>query len=191
MQLGEAIENRRSIRKFQDKPVPRELVGQVLEAATLAPSGKNAQPWEFIVLEGAARDKLPELITAGAEKVEAMGYSSGSAKNSARILEESGVIIVVYNPNGKANEDGNEYHRAMRSVDTQSVGAAIENMLLRATELGLGSLWICDVFFARAEIDAWLQRDGELMAAVALGWPGESPGPRPRKSWQEVTTWKE
>src|SRR5690554_4303151 len=125
MQVGEAIVKRRSIRRFQDKPIPRQLVEQVLEAATLAPSGKNAQPWEFIVLEGAARDKLPELITAGAEKVEAMGYSSGSAKNSARILEESKVIIVVYNPNGKANEDGNEYHRAMRSVDTQSVGAAI------------------------------------------------------------------
>src|SRR5690554_2299048 len=86
MKIGEAIIKRRSVRKYQSQPVPRELIGQVLEAATLAPSGKNAQPWEFIVLEGQEKDTIAEMMEAGAEQLEAMSGSSGSVRNSARII---------------------------------------------------------------------------------------------------------
>lgn len=189
MKTGEAISARRSIRKYKEEPVPRELIEQVLEAATLAPSGKNAQPWEFIVLEGADKDKLADLMIDGAEYVEKMGYNSGSAKNSARIIKEAHTAIMIYNPRHKPGEEQTEFHKIMWSVDTQSVGAAIQNMLLKATELGLGSLWICDVFFAQESINVWLKRDDEMIAAVALGWPDENPAPRPRKPWQEITHW--
>ena len=86
MKVGEAMSKRRSIRKFKAEPVPRRLVEEMLEAATLAPSGKNAQPWEFIVLEGEEKDEIADLVIAGAAKVEEMGYNSGSARNSARII---------------------------------------------------------------------------------------------------------
>jgi len=155
----------------------------------LAPSGKNAQPWEFIVLGGAAKDKLAELMVAGAEKVEALGHSSGSAKNSARIIRQAPVTIMVYNPRWKVDEDRTGINRIMWSVDTQSVGAAIQNMLLKAMELDLGSLWVCDVFFAEEQIGKWLKRDEEMVAAVTLGWPDEKPAARPRKPWQELTHW--
>lgn len=56
MDISQAISQRRSIRRFEDKPVPRELIEKILYAATLAPSGKNAQPWRFIVLEGKKKD---------------------------------------------------------------------------------------------------------------------------------------
>ena len=190
MKTGEAILKRKSIRKFTDKPVARDLIEQVLEAATLAPSGKNKQPWEFVVLEGEAVTKLADLVVAGAEHVEGLGHSSGSAKNSARIIKEAPVTIMVYNPDWKPDEDRTGMQRYMSSVDTQSVGAAIQNMLLKATELGLGSLWICDVFFADCAIGEWLERDDEMVAAVSLGWPGETPSPRPRKSWQAITQWR-
>lgn len=190
MKLSEAILKRKSIRAYESRPVPREMIEQVLEAATLAPSGKNAQPWEFIVLEGPAKEKLADLIIAGAEQVEAMGYSSGSAKNSARIIIEAPMAVMVYNPRQKQGAEQTEFQRIMWSVDTQSVGAAIQNMLLKATELGLGSLWICDVFFAREQISAWLGRDDEMIAAVTLGWPAEEPAARPRKPWQEITRWR-
>lgn len=75
------------------------------------------------------------------------------------------------------------------SVDTQSVGAAIQNMLLQAEELGLGTLWICDVFFAEQEINTFVGRHDELVATVAVGYRGEDPAARPRKIWQQVTTW--
>lgn len=189
MKVGEAMSKRRSIRKFKAEPVPRRLVEEMLEAATLAPSGKNAQPWEFIVLEGEEKDEIADLVIAGAAKVEEMGYNSGSARNSARIMKESQVVIMVYNPHLEAKDALSGVEKIMWTVDIQSVGAAIQNMLLKATELGLGSLWICDVFYAQAEISARLGRRDELVAAVALGWPDEDPSPRPRRPWREATSW--
>lgn len=99
-------------------------------------------------------------------------------------------MIMVYNPRRQMQDSIAGLEKVMWSVDTQSVGAAIQNMLLKATELGLGSLWICDVFFAQEAISAWLGRKDELIAAVALGWPDEEPSHRPRKSVKEVSFWK-
>ena len=77
----------------------------------------------------------------------------------------------------------------MNVVDVQSIGAAIQNLLLAAQDLGLGTLWICDVFYAYDELCAWLGETHQMIAAVALGYPDEQPNPRPRKSVDEVTTW--
>ena len=74
-------------------------------------------------------------------------------------------------------------------VNLQSIGAAIQNMLLAAVELGVGSLWICDVFYAYRELTAWLGETHQMIAAVSFGYPDEAPGPRPRKPVSEVTTW--
>ena len=187
MKIGEAIIKRRSERKYQSQPVPRELIGQVLEAATLAPSGKNAQPWEFIVLEGQEKDTIADMMEAGAEQLEAMSGSSGSVRNSARIIREAPVVIMVYNP--RKREGAGPLQQVLWTVDTQSVGAAIQNLLLKAVELGLGSVWICNVLVAREQISTWLGREDEMIAAVALGWPAEEPAARPRKPWQQVTQW--
>ena len=72
----------------------------------------------------------------------------------------------------------------------QSVSASIQNMLLAATEKGIGSLWICDIYFAYAELCKWLDSDGQLIAAVAFGYPDESPEERPRRSMEEVVEWR-
>lgn len=77
----------------------------------------------------------------------------------------------------------------MNSVAVQSIGAAIENLLLAAQDRGIGTLWICDVFYAYEELCTWLGETHQLIAAVALGYPDEQPGARPRKSVDEVTTW--
>jgi len=74
-------------------------------------------------------------------------------------------------------------------VDTQSIGAAIQNMLLAAQELGIGTLWICDVFYAYDELCAWLGQKNQMIAAVSLGYPDEQPNARPRKTVDEVTVW--
>ena len=62
------------------------------------------------------------------------------------------------------------------------------NMTLAATELGLGSLWICDTYFAYQELCSWA--GGELAAVMALGYPDEEPGPRPRKRLEEAAEWR-
>jgi nitroreductase len=73
----------------------------------------------------------------------------------------------------------------------QSVGAAIQNMLLAATELGLGSLWIADVWDAYPEINAWLGTDDQLVSAVSFGHPAVDPPVPARKPMEDVVRWIE
>lgn len=63
-------------------------------------------------------------------------------------------------------------------------------MLLTATEKGIGSLWICDIYFAYAELCQWLGDDGQLIAALAFGYPDEHPKARPRKKLEDVVEWR-
>ena len=66
----------------------------------------------------------------------------------------------------------------------------IENMTLTATELGLGSLWICNTYFAQYELNKWAKIDGEVCAALALGYADESPASRPRSKLESIVQWR-
>lgn len=104
------------------------------------------------------------------------------AYNTLHIMENAPVIIMVVNTNGRSpfavlNAD----ERFTQINDTLSIGASIQNMLLRAEELGLGSLWIGNTCFAYRELTEYMQIDTELIGAVALGYKAENPSARPRK----------
>ncbi len=182
MNTIEAIAQRRSIRQFKSTPVPDELIIKILNSAIQAPSGKNRQPWRFIVVK---EDKRPEMISimrAATGKVKKAGGDLGSSERTTDVMEQAPVTIFVFNPH--TDED-----RKYSVVDTQSVGAAIQNMLLVAQEFGLGTLWICDVFYAYNELCAWLGQTHEMIAAVSLGYTDEQPNARPRRPVDEVTVW--
>ena len=101
------------------------------------------------------------------------------------------MIILIVNPLGLGlNRVLTAEERVYELCNAQSVGAAIENMCLTATQLGLGSLWICDTYFAYEELCGWLQTDGELLAALAVGYADENPSPRPRKPLTDVVEWR-
>jgi len=190
MNTLEAIAQRRSIRKFKDIPVSDDIIVKILNAAVQAPSGKNRQPWHFIVVKQDQRAEMLRLMRAGIEKLKAQEVDTGSSEWTARIMEQAPVTIFVFN----ANEEWVERERTLGDifsnvVDVQSIGAAIQNILLAACELGLGTLWICDVFYAYQELVTWLGETHQMIAAVALGYPDESPAARPRKSINEVTRW--
>jgi len=185
MKTLEAIASRRSIRKFRDRPVPRELVERVLEATVQAPSGKNRQPWRFAVVEGEKCKEMVGVLREGIRKVKERGEDPGSSEWTATAMEQAPVTVFVFN--GEAV--GEEPHDGWNVVDVQSIGGAIQTMLLAAEELGVGSLWICDVFYAYNELREWLGRKEQMVAAVSLGYADEAPEARPRRPWQEVTTW--
>ena len=75
-------------------------------------------------------------------------------------------------------------------VNTQSIGAAIQNMLLKAEDLSVGSLWIANTFFAYPELTAFLETEHQLVAAVALGYADEQPNARPRKPLESLVTYR-
>ena len=185
-----AIATRRSIRRFLDQPLPEDVLRQILHAATLAPSGKNRQPWRFHVVQGAERQEMVRVMREGIARLEReFGVEPGSAYWTANVMERAPVTVFVYNPYA-GTWDAPGFPESLQILaDAQSAGAAIQNMCLAAQALGVGSLWICDVFEAIEELSAWLGESHQLVAALALGYADEAPGPRPRKSVEDVTTW--
>ncbi|MBG0770473.1 MAG: nitroreductase family protein [Anaerolineaceae bacterium] len=190
MDTFEAISKRVSIRKYQDKEIPQEMLDQILNAAILSPSGKNKQPWKFYVVRGEKRAEMVREMQKGMDRLGEQGINTGSARYTIRVMEQAPVTIFVFNPFSRhplSPRDVQEVYGDM--VDIQSIGASIQNMLLEATELGLGSLWICDVYFGYEELCAWLGEESELIAAVSLGYADHEPRPRPRKPVDEVTVY--
>ncbi len=190
MNTLDAIAARRSIRKFKSDPLPDETLQAILTAAIQAPSGKNKQPWRFVVVRG---DKVAEMVCImreGIAKAKAKGDNPGSSMWSANVMEQAPATVFIFNPHGMAPWLAHSIDQNFNDVvDIQSIGAAIQNMLLAAQDLGVGSLWICDVFYAYEELSAWLGETGQMIAAVSLGYADESPTARSRKPVEEVTRW--
>lgn len=190
MNTLEAMQARRSIRKFRPDAVSDDLVRKIIQAGIWAPSGRNRQPWQFYVVRGERRVEMMSAMQVGMEKKRAGGEYMGSSENSARIMAEAPVTLFVFNTQRENQSEPLPPSDLVRnSVDVQSIGAAIEHMCLAAVELGLGSLWICDIFVAYDELCAWLGEKHQLVAALSLGYPDESPAPRPRRAVDEVAVW--
>jgi len=152
-----AIETRRSIRKYlPDKPVTKEQLKQLLTAAMLAPSARNSRPWEFIAVTN--RDKLDEIVRIHP-------YAQMCKTATAAII-----VIGVPQENGLAG------------YFAQDCGAATENILLEAADMGLGTCW-CGVFPREERIKPFvelfdIQEPKVPFCVIAVGVPDEDPAPR-------------
>ncbi|MBT9778535.1 nitroreductase [Clostridium sp. MCC353] len=193
-----AIEDRRSIRKYKTDKVPQAIIEEILKAGILAPSSKNRQPWKFTVVTGDSKDEMISVMEIGLEREEREPLLPGSSKHlmgaehTLAIMNQAPVIIFITNPLGlDMNLTLSAEDRIYEICNAQSVGAAIENMTLTAAEAGLGSLWICDTYFAYKELCDWLGTGGELFAALAIGYADEAPSPRPRKDMVDVVEWRD
>ncbi len=190
MNTLESIECRRSIRKFKPDPIPDEIMQKILAAGLQAPSGKNRQPWHFTVVREEKRADMIQIMRQEIAKVKARGEDPGSSEWTTNVMEQAPITVFIYNPDGSHPWLAHSIDQMFSDlVDIQSVGAAIQNMLLAAYDLGLGSLWICDVFYAYEELTHWLGEKGELIAAASFGYPDESPAPRWRKPLDQVIRW--
>jgi len=187
MNTIETIAARRSIRAFKDEELPEEAVTKILAAASQAPSGKNRQPWRFAVIRGKKRAEMVSVLREAIAAFKSRGEDTGSAEWTANVMEQAPLTVFVFNAHGIDPWLEHSTDQIFQElVDVQSIGAAIENMLLAATDLGIGSLWIADVLCAVTELKTWLKEEGQLVAAVSFGVPDESPDARPRKPFDEV-----
>ena len=143
MDVFEAIQERRSIRNFQDTPIPREFLEKILEAGRLAPSAKNCEPWHFIAVTDAAKRKA---------------LSNGAW---ARFLTQSPLVIVACGDKKASPE--------WYAID---VALAVENMVLTAVSLGLGTC--CVGSFNEKEIKEELKipEKFDVLLMLAIGYPG-------------------
>jgi nitroreductase len=168
MDVLEAIHRRRSIRDFLDKPVPDDLLWQVIEAGTWAPSAGNMQAWEFVIVrDPQARRKLVDTTDAG--------ITARAGVHTQEWLMKAPVIIVVcYDVKRMGGRYGQKGRELMTKLDCMG---CVENMALAATHLGLGSC--CVVGFDPQALKEALPIPKELtpLLLVAMGYSGFEPQP--------------
>lgn len=144
MELIESINNRRSIRNFKSTNISNEIIEDLINSARLAPSAKNRQPWEFMIVKGITKNKIADIMLKQLKQskvnLEREIYNANSSvKATANIMKQAPILILVFKP----KEDN------WLISDSLSIGAAIEHICLRATDLELGSLWIRDIVYTR------------------------------------------
>lgn len=156
METAEAIRNRRSVREFTGDPVSADELDRLLEAARWAPSGLNNQPWRFMHITDRS------LIVELSELTRYRGVVAGAT-----------ALIAVF-------LDATEMYD--RTKDLMSAGAAIQNILLAAHDIGLGACWLGEILARRADVESLMDvsSDLEFVALIALGRavPRERPGVR-------------
>ena len=192
------IEERRSIRKYKNKNVSHEQIETIVKAAILAPSAKNRQPWKYIVYTGEEKSKLLDVMENALENenknhtlLPKSSFGLPDAFNTLHIMREAPVVIIIMNTNGKSPyEPIDTDERVSEICDSLSIGASIENMILKATEIGLGTLWIANTCFAYEDMVDFINSSGQLIGAVTVGYADENPLPRPRKSIDEVLEYR-
>ena len=118
-------------------------------------------------------------------------YGLPDAFHTLRIMREAPVLIMIENTNGTSPYlEIDTDHRVTEICDTLSIGASIQNILLTATELGYGTLWIANTCFAYNELVDFMSIKGQLVGAISLGIADEAPEQRPRKDFSEVVEFR-
>ena len=150
MEILNAIKNRYSCRNYLDKPVEKEKLDLIFQAARLAPSAKNLQDWKFV----AVTDKKTKAKLAAA------------AKNQ-KFLQDAGAIIVACSNSDYVMTCGQK----IGSID---VAIALDHISLQATELGLATCWIGSFFPDKVRVLLGIPQDVEIIELMALGYPADA-----------------
>ena len=205
MDLFDAIQGRKSIRRFKQQPVPDADINRILDAGRLAPSANNTQPWSFVVI----RDKalLAKMAGAVREMIDRMVPFAGDEKQAQRLaaykgsyytfFEHAPVVIAVFMEGYSAGTDrllarmgysAGDIKRLRPLPGLQSVSAAIQNMLLAVHALGYGSCWMTGPLVAQESFEKLLGygKDKFIAALLPIGVPDENPPARSRKPLEEV-----
>lgn len=168
MSILDIIKERRSVRKFKADPIPEESLQRVLDAARFSPSGKNLQPWKFILVKDESLKK--RLVEASV--------------GQTFIAQAPVVIVACAFPDRCYSRMGNY----MKSWPVD-VAIAFEHLMLQAQEEGLGTCWIGA--FEEREVKSVLHvpEGVRVLALTPLGYPDEKPAPRGRKDLQEIISY--
>ena len=164
MNVFEAVKTRRSIRRYKARPVEKEKLTKILEAARLSPSASNNQPWHFVAI--ADKETRESLFPA---------------YNRDWFVTAPVIIVACATPSEAwSRQDGEEYWK----VD---VAIAMQNMVLVAHELGLGTCWIAAFKEEKVKEVLGIPEEMRLIAMTPLGYPAEEKEPvSERKPMEEI-----
>lgn len=156
--FSELVQSRRSIRKYQNKPVEREKILQCIEAARLAPSAENVQPWRFIILDD------PEVLKQFSTHAFSGIYSP------TRFAAKAPVIIVIL---AKLDVLANRIGKQIQGIHFYllDLGIAGEHFVLQARELGLGTCWIGWFNIKKVRKFLKIPRTYKIVSLISMGYP--------------------
>jgi len=196
MDIYEAINGRRSIRRYQTTKVEDEKLVRLAKAAIAAPNGGNAQPWDFIfVTEPELRTKLAKMLEdvhgeyfGKARKDNLEGERLEKMVSVYGKMADAPVLLVVC-MNIKLEQLHKPYESWTAKYSEHSIAAALENLMLAAVAEGLGTCWLGTPCWKSGIIKELLgiPENVEILAMTPIGYPDESPKARPRKPVEEVT----
>lgn len=186
------IHMRHSVRQFDDRDVSDENIRLILDAANQAPSAHNQQSWQFITIKGEKKRELSRLVSHKASLFPKP--SSSILRMAARSLGNAPVVIAVINTGGLIRHGSElfqiERERSwdfFRTMEIQSSAAAVENLLLAATSIGLGSVWLGILYLIKNEVLEFLgEEKGEFMAVIPIGYPKKQKGGPKKKALEYV-----
>ena len=198
MELSQVIRERHSCRTYLPSPVTDEQIKQIVEAGRLAPSSKNAQQWKFVCIKTETESHdialmLENFYLKNKNNPElSMGASSVYA--TGKTLEQCPAIILVFTDCERINRTKVEDISAILSI-----GAAVENMMLTATDMGLGCLWIADTIYVHQELadyildklkgtkyENFIDKSNRLICSMAVGEMGEPRHITSRKNLDDI-----
>ena len=179
MTAKECIKERRSIRKFADTPVSRDVIADIVETASYAPSWKHTQITRYIAVEGELKDKIADECT------------SAYAKNGEIIKNAPMLIAVTFIKNRSGFERDGSYSTPKEGGwQMFDAGVASEAFCLAAYEQGLGTVIMGIFDEAKAASLLEVPEERELVALIPIGYPAESPAAPKRKSVEELLSFK-
>ena len=183
----QSIHRRHSVRHFTKQQIRDEDLNTILDAANRAPSAHNQQSWRFIILRGRKKHELAELVSNQSGNFPRP--SSILLRMAARSILSAPLVVAVANT-GELIRHGSDLFQVdkesardfFRTMEIQSSAAAVENLLVAATSLGIGSVWLGILFLMKQEVLSFLgEPAGEFMAVVPLGYPAKTTeGPKKR-----------
>lgn len=203
MSVKEAIEIRRSIRRYKPDPIPDTVMHELIEAARLAPSGSNAQPWRFMIIsDSQQRADIARLGGNQRQLVEApvimvccgdLTRMTDEQRNKRRselrdagVYDDIGIQATGWLQSRYTQAQSTEDLKRFIPNVQANVFIAIEHIVLRASSLGLGTCWVGA--FDHEKVHTYLQLPDHLFIVMLLpvGYPAQNPKPRARLSIEEI-----
>jgi nitroreductase len=191
-----ALERARAVRSYVERPVPREIVTRLVQAACAAPSPRNTQPWEFVAVQDpSVRGHLTDALAPRATELESLATDmpDGPQKRMlvagarlARSVGEAGLIVFVCGWPVQMPPPHDEDEVLLSALFT-----AAQNLRIAARALGLGSTFTNMHVHAEARIREILgiPEDVRIAATIPVGWPADEQGPVRRRPVADILHW--
>ncbi len=185
METLTAIHTRHSIGKVKPDPLPRDLIEKLLQAAVQAPNHYKVRPWRFVVLTGAGRERLGEVMAASQH--ERQPDLPAEALTKTRSLPLRAPVVIAVGVDKPSEEKVQEIENVCAAA------AACQNLLLAAHDLGLAGIWRTGEWARDARVKEFLgfSPDQHLIAFLYIGYPEFLPEAVERPGFEDRTTWLE